>query len=155
MKHKKSIKEISVAAIRNGTVIDHIPPNAVWKIVEILKLGGLENTIIVAANLSSKRMKRKGIIKVSNKSITSDEANRIALIAPTATLNIIKNYKTIKKSRLELPETLLNVVKCFNPNCITNNDDVDTRFRAIKPSPLKVRCHHCERAMKKIDIELI
>ncbi|MBL7054809.1 aspartate carbamoyltransferase regulatory subunit [Candidatus Woesearchaeota archaeon] len=147
-------KELKVSAIKDGTVIDHIPSNAAFKVAEILDLEKINKIISVATNLRSKTGK-KGIIKVGGKILTKDEFDKIAVIAPEATVNIIHDYEVKEKIKVSLPDTLNKIVKCSNPSCITNNENVNTRFYVIKKDPLKVRCHYCERSMEKEEIQMI
>jgi len=94
--------------------------------------------------------KEKGIIKVSNTFFASDEINKIALVAPNATLILIKDFKVVEKKRVDTPDAIVKIVKCFNPNCITNNEDIPTRFDVIKnEDELKLRCHYCEKTTSK------
>ena len=148
-------KELSITAIKDGTVIDHIPSDAAFKVAEILDLEGIKGIISVATNLSSKAMGMKGIIKVSDKNLTKDEADKIAIIAPNATVNIIKNYEVKQKIRVEIPSIINRIIKCSNPNCITNNEKVATKFYILSKEPLKIRCHYCERNMDRGDILLL
>ncbi|MBS3102795.1 aspartate carbamoyltransferase regulatory subunit [Candidatus Woesearchaeota archaeon] len=148
-------KEQSVSAIKEGTVIDHIPSDSTFKVVEILNLEGHRNIISIGTNLESKRMGKKGIVKVGGKSLTKEEVDKIALVAPNATVNIIKDYDVRKKLHVAVPDELENIIKCSNPNCITNNEKTDTKFYVVKKEPLKVKCHYCERLMEKEDIKLV
>ena len=148
-------KELTISAIKDGTVIDHIPSDAAFKVAKILDLAGVTGIISVATNLSSKTMGKKGIIKVSDKSLTKDEADKIALIAPNATVNIIKDYGVKKKIKVEIPKVINRIIKCSNPNCITNNEEVLTKFYVLRKEPLRVKCHYCERNMEKEDITLL
>jgi len=149
------MKELKVSAIRDGTVIDHIPSDVTFNVVEILKLENVNKIVSVATNLPSKRLGKKGIIKIGGKDLTKEEADKIALIAPKATFNIIKKYDVVKKIVSDIPDTIYGIVKCFNPKCITNNEPMKTKFSVISKSPLKLRCMYCERTMKKEDIELV
>ena len=110
-------KELSVSAIKDGTVIDHIPSNATLKVVDILDLKGIRSIISVATNLTSKTMGKKGIIKIGGKDLTKEEVDKIALIAPDATVNIINNYDVRKKINVTVPKTIYKIIKCYNPNC--------------------------------------
>ncbi|MBS3131935.1 aspartate carbamoyltransferase regulatory subunit [Candidatus Woesearchaeota archaeon] len=148
-------KELTVSAIEEGTVIDHIPSDSTFKVAEILKLESHGKIISVGANLPSKTMGTKGIVKVAGKSLTKEEVDKIAIIAPHATVNIIKNFEVIKKLRVSIPDSLHNTIKCSNPNCITNNEESDTEFYVISKDPLKIKCHYCERVMEKEDIRLL
>ena len=139
-----------VAAIKDGTVIDHISPEATFNVLRILDLGN--ESITVGNNLSSKKMGLKGLVKISDKILTKEELSKIAVIAPHATVCTIKSYKVKDKFPVELPELLVDILTCFNPQCITRNDDVPSKFYVIKKKPLKVRCHYCERTFEKDEI---
>lgn len=145
-------KELKVSAIENGTVIDHIPSASVFQVIKILNLTEYQNQLLIATNLDSQKMGKKGIIKVSNKFFKSDEINKIALVAPSATLIIIKNFEVIEKKQVEIPDLAENIVKCFNPNCITNNEEISTRFTVIDKRDLKLRCHYCEKITARKNI---
>ena len=148
-------KELSVSAINEGTVIDHIPSSATLKVVDILDLKGVRSIISVATNLNSKTMGKKGIIKIGGKNLTKEEFNKIALIAPNATINIIKNYDVKEKIKVAIPSIINKIIGCSNPNCVTNNEKVTTKFYVLNKNPLKVKCHYCERNMDKEDISLL
>jgi aspartate carbamoyltransferase regulatory subunit len=105
-------------------------------------------------NLESKKMGTKDIIKIENKALNQQELNKIALVAPNANISIIKDYEVAKKMKVTLPKTITGIVKCFNPNCITNRDGVTTRFWIVDEKPIKLRCHYCERHMKRKGIKL-
>lgn len=145
-------KELKVSAIENGTVIDHIPTHSVFQVIKILNLAVYNNQLLIGTNLDSQKMGKKGIIKVNNKYFASDEINKIALVAPTATLIIIRNFQVIEKKRVEIPDTVENIVNCFNPNCITNTESVNTRFVVIDKNELKLRCHYCEKITARTNI---
>ena len=153
---KEEVKrELKISAIEEGTVIDHIPTDATFKVVEILDLENQKGIVSIATNLQSKSIGKKGIIKVGGKSLTQDEVNKIAIVAPDATVNIIKNYGVKEKIKVKTPEIIDNVVKCSNPVCITNNEQIATKFYVVKKDPLKIKCHYCERSMGKDDIVII
>lgn len=145
-------KELKVSAIENGTVIDHIPSKNVFQVIKILNLSEYQNQLLIGTNLDSQKMGKKGIIKVSNKFFKSDEINKIALVAPTATLIIIKNFEITEKKQVEIPDCAENIVKCFNPNCITNNEEMGTKFTVIDKKELKLRCHYCEKITARDNI---
>lgn len=138
-------KELSVSAIENGTVIDHINPKSVFQIIRILDLFDLEHPIFLGTNLDSKKYSKKGIIKVSNKFFEKDEVDKIALVAPTATLIVIRDFRVVEKYPVSVPDQVDNIVKCFNPNCITNHEKVATHFTVIDKKELKLKCHYCEK----------
>ncbi len=148
-------KELKISAIKDGTVIDHIPSDAAFKVASILNLKDTKNTVSIATNLKSKRTGKKGIIKVAGKTLTKDEVNKISVVAPHATVNIINNYEVKEKIKVNVPDVFNKIIKCSNPNCITNDEDVKTKFYVVKKEPLKIKCHYCERGMEKEEIELV
>ncbi len=147
-------KELKISAIEEGTVIDHIPTDATFSVVDILNLKNHKGIVSIATNLHSKKIAKKGIVKVGGKSLTQEEVNKIAIVAPDATVNIIKNYEVKEKIKVKTPDIIDNVIKCSNPVCITNNENIATKFYVIKKDPIKVKCHYCERSMRKEDIEI-
>lgn len=147
-------KELQVAALCNGTAIDHIPADVVFKVVSLLELDRLDNPITIGNNLESKKMQSKGIIKIANKFFEEDVINKIALIAPNVVLNTIKDYTVVEKKQVTLPPTIAGIVKCNNPKCITNNEPMITRFSVINRDNIELRCNYCEIKIKKDDIIL-
>ncbi len=147
-------KELQVKALENGTVIDHIPSDKLFKVVSLLKMDGLKNQITIGNNLSSKQMGTKGIIKVADRYYAEEEVNRIALIAPMAKINIIKNFEVIEKKILTLPDNFTGLVKCPNPKCITNNEPMKTRFETVNKAPVVLKCLYCEREVQEEGIQL-
>lgn len=145
-------KELQVAALENGTAIDHIPPSQLFKVASLLRLDKMNNTITIGNNFRSKRMGSKGVIKISDKFFEEDEINRIALIAPNVILNIIRDYEVVEKKTVTLPDELVGVAKCNNPKCITNNEPMLTRFDVIDKEKGNIRCRYCERKINKEDI---
>ena len=148
-------KELEVSAIENGTVIDHIPAEVTFKVVEVLGLYGYNGAITIGSNLSSKTLGKKGIIKVSDKFFTDEEIGRLAVIAPNVTLNIINNYEIVEKKFVQLPKIIHNVVKCSNPKCITNHQPVATKMEVFNSETMSLKCVYCERVMQRAEIELI
>lgn len=147
-------KEMQVAALCNGTAIDHIPSDQVFKVVSLLNLQNIKNPVTIGNNLESKKMGSKGIIKITDKFFAEDEINRIALIAPNAILNIIKDYSVVEKKKLSLPQTIVGIVKCNNPKCITNNEPMLTRFEVLDKEEVILKCHYCDIKLQKDKIEL-
>lgn len=151
--NNKTVKELVVSAIENGTVIDHIPTQSVFQVINILNLMQFDNQILFGTNLESRKYGKKGIIKVNNKFFEPEEINKIALIAPTATLIVIKNFQVVEKKKVEIPEMIFKFIKCFNPNCITNHENVTTRFRVIQSGDeIKLKCQYCEKITEKKNI---
>jgi aspartate carbamoyltransferase regulatory subunit len=145
-------KELQVAALENGTAIDHIPPEQLFKVAHLLELEKLDNTITIGNNFYSKKMGRKGVIKIANKFFGSDDISRIALLAPNAILNEIREYEVSRKYQVTLPDELIGLVKCNNPKCITNNEPMPTRFLFIDKEKCTIKCCYCERKINKEDI---
>lgn len=143
------IKELKVSAIENGTVIDHIPANAVFQVIKILKLDIFDQMVLFGTNLESKKYGSKGIIKVSNKYFRSEELNKISLVAPYASIIEIKDFEVSRKTIVEIPDYVTGIVKCFNPNCITNVEYITTRFRVVEKENLRLKCHYCEKITVK------
>ncbi len=154
MTTNKTRKELVVSAIENGTVIDHIPAQNVFQVIKILGLNHVDSQVLFGINLDSQKYGKKGIIKVQNKYFEREEVNKIALVAPTATLIEIKNFQVIHKINVKIPEQIIKIAKCVNPNCITNHEDVITKFKVIKDKNqvLKLKCHYCEKFTDKDNI---
>ncbi len=139
-------KKLSVSALENGTVLDHIPAENVYKALDILNVRGVESQITIGINLNSKLFGKKGIIKIADKFFEDEELNKLALIAPDATVNVIRNFTVIEKRKLTMPDEVEGVVRCMNPKCITNHQPVKTRFTTIKDgNEILLHCHYCEK----------
>ena len=145
-------KELQVAALENGTAIDHIPPSQLFKVASLLGLEKMNNTITIGNNFHSNKMGCKGMIKIADKFFEEDEINRIAMIAPNIILNIIRDYEVVEKKTVTLPDELIGLVKCNNPKCITNNEPMLSRFHVIDKEKGTIKCHYCERKINKEDI---
>ncbi len=143
-------KELKVSALENGTVIDHLPASSLFHAIRILGLDKTDNQIYFGTNLSSKKYGTKGIIKVRDQYFENSDINKIALVAPYATLIEIKNFEVTRKTKIDTPEEVKDFVKCFNPKCITNHQTVATKFKVITDKgELKLRCHYCEKTTTK------
>lgn len=141
---KKKLK-LKVSAIKDGTVIDHIPAENLFKVITILGLDKFNNMITFGNNLDSDKLGSKAIIKVADKFFEDDEINKIALIAPNAKLNIIRDYEVAEKRIVKIPTEIKGIVKCFNPKCITNNETITTSFKVSSISPVALKCKYCEK----------
>ncbi len=149
------MKHLQVAALRNGTVIDHIPANKLFKVFALLDLQNCKETITVGNNLNSETIGKKGIIKISDRIFSQDEANKISLIAPKAKINIIKEYEVVEKRLLSLPDEVREIVQCMNPACITNHQPVATYFHVItEDHETRLKCHYCERDVKLEEVKI-
>ena len=148
-------KTLSVSAIKAGTVIDHVPASALFKVVSILNLDKLDTMITIGNNLGSDKLGKKGIIKLSKVFFADDEVNKIALVAPCAKLNIIRDFEVVEKRVVEIPDEIVGIAKCVNPKCITNNEEVTTRFEVVSKSEVKLKCHYCEKITNQGNIEIL
>ncbi len=151
----KEPKQLSVSAIQNGTVIDHIPAKNLFKVIQILGLDHIENQITFGTNLESKRLGRKAIIKISGIFFEDEDINRIALVAPEAKLNIIRDYEVVEKRVVKVPDTIIGIAKCMNPKCITNFEQVTTRFRVVSKKIVALKCHYCEKITNQENLHII
>ena len=119
-------KELQVAALENGTVIDHIPSDKVFTVVSLLDLQNTDGNITIGNNFESKKLGKKGIIKVADRFFTDEEVSRLSVVAPNIKLNIIRHYEVVEKKQIVMPDELKGIVKCNNPKCITNNEPMQT-----------------------------
>lgn len=148
-------KELKVSAIKDGTVIDHIPAKDLFKVIRILGLDRIDTPVTFGNNLDSKKFGKKAIIKVSDKFFQDNEINKIALIAPTANLNIIRDYEVKEKRPVELPQTVKGICKCINPKCITNAEPMATKFDVIAGETVSLKCFYCGKVTDHEHIEII
>lgn len=146
--------ELHVSKIKDGTVIDHISAGYALDVVKILGITGHEKRVMtIAVNVPSKRFKAKDIVKVEGRALNSQEVNRIALVAPHATINIIRDYKVVEKLEVKLPKVIEGIVRCVNPTCVSNSDEpVSARFYVKSEEPLVLRCHYCGYILEKADV---
>ncbi len=150
-------KELIVSAIENGTVIDHIPADKVFQVVKILGLDKVTNPVYFGTNVESKKYGTKGFVKIADKYFEPEDVNKIALVAPTASIIEIKGFEVINKQTVQIPERIEKIVKCFNPNCVTNKEhDIPTKFRVkYVDGQLRLVCHYCEKYTSEENIEFI
>ena len=147
-------KERLVAAIENGTVIDHIPADKTFQVVNLLGLQDLEMPVTIGYNYLSNKVGKKGIIKITDKFFTDDEISRLSVVAPKVVLNIIKDYDVVEKKTVETPDELRGIVRCNNPKCITNNEPMDTVFHVIDKERGVLKCHYCDKEQDINEVEL-
>jgi aspartate carbamoyltransferase regulatory subunit len=149
-----SVNELRVMKIRFGTVIDHINAGTSLSVLRILGLTGKgENVVTIAMNVPSSKLGRKDIVKVEDRVLNSEEADKIALIAPKATINIIRDYDVVGKQTIKLPQVVKGIVKCDNLSCISNgNEPIQSTFFVEGEDPLRLRCYYCNRTMSKDDV---
>ena len=148
-------KKLQVSAIKNGTVIDHIPASNLFKVINILNLNKVETQMTFGSNFESEKLGLKAIIKLSDVFFADADINKIALVAPEAKLNIIKDYKVVEKKIVEVPDNIKGIAKCMNPKCITNNDEVKTKFKVIQKAEVSLKCHYCEKITDQEHMEII
>lgn len=158
-------RELQIRAIKNGIVIDHIPSEKVFAIVEILKLKEYSERITVATNMPSSSLGKKGIIKIEEKILKEKELNNISLLAPNVTINIIEDYKVIEKTKLEKLDKIIGLMKCDNQKCISNHENIETKFIRIKEDTessnknnleekSKYKCFYCEKIILEDEIQI-
>ena len=147
-------RELRVRKIKDGTVIDHIPAGKALAVMKILGLTGKEgNTISIVMNVGSKKLGKKDVLKIEKKELRSKEVNAIALIAPSATINIIRDYKVVRKYKVRVPKEITKAIHCSNPACITNyREPTIPKFKVIKTNPLILKCMYCGRYTLEDDV---
>ena len=147
-------EELQVAALENGTVIDHIPTDKLFTIVSLLGLKNSDLNITIGNNLPSKKLGKKGIIKVADRFFSDEEISRLSVVAPNVQLNIIRDYEVVEKKQVIMPDVVKGIVKCGNPKCITNNEPMATIFHVIDKENGVLKCHYCEKEQNKETLKL-
>lgn len=150
----KEEKKIKITPIEHGTVIDHIKKGQGMKVLRILGLveREIDSIVSMAMNVQSS-MGKKDILKIEDLELKNEELDKISLISPNATVNIIRNYDVVRKHNVELPEKAKGIVECSNSNCITNQrEPVESEFAVIGENPVKLKCKYCEREMEGQEI---
>lgn len=147
-------QELYVRKIKDGTVIDHITPGFALDVLKILGINGKDGEVVTAAiNVESKRQDHKDIVKIQNRELKPGEVDKIALIAPKATINIIRNYDVASKKVVELPNLIRGIIKCDNPSCISNSrEPVEPQFTVDQRQPIRLRCYFCGHIMEREDV---
>ena len=148
-------EELQVAALENGTVIDHIPTDKLFTIVSLLGLKNSDLNITIGNNLPSKKLGKKGLIKVADRFFTDEEISRLSVVAPNVQLNIIHNYEVVEKKQVIMPDVIKGIVKCGNPKCITNNEPMTTIFHVLCKESGVLKCHYCEKEQNKESVKLL
>lgn len=148
-------KSLLVAAIENGTVIDHIPTDKVFTIASLLQLDKCNDQVTIGNNLDSGTMGSKGIIKIANRFFTDAEISRLAAVCPNIRLCIIKDYDVVEKRIATLPEEFVGIIKCANPVCITNNEPMKTVFYVTDKEHGVVKCRYCGKEQNIEHIKLV
>ncbi len=141
-------RQLLVSPIKNGTVIDHITAGEALNVLKILGITGTTSErLSIATNVVSRDMRRKDIVKIENRELMTEEVDRIALIAPRATINIIREYRVVEKKGVEIPSVLIGVVRCPNPGCISNTDEpIESRFEVVEKG---LRCYYCDNLITR------
>ena len=147
--------ERQVAAIKNGTVIDHIPAEKTYQVVNLLQLETIDTPVTIGYNYPSNKIGRKGIIKVSDKFFTDEEISRLSVVAQNVVLNIIHDYEVVEKKTVKTPDELRGIVKCNNPKCITNNEPMHTVFHVVNKEKGILKCHYCDKEQFIEKVELV
>ena len=148
-------EELQLAALKNGTVIDHIPTDKLFTIVSLLGLKNSDLNITIGNNLPSKKLGKKGIIKVADRFFSDEEISRLSVVAPNVQLNIINNYEVVEKKQVIMPDVVKGIVKCGNPKCITNNEPMTPIFHVVSKEKGVLKCHYCEKEQNKESIKLL
>ena len=154
-KQMKEEQKLQVSAIKNGTVIDHIPAKNLFKVIKILGLVKMETQATFGTNLDSEKLGKKAIIKISDKYFKDNEINRLILVAPEARLNIIHDYHVVEKKQVEVPDQITGISKCVNPKCITNHENVTPKFKVVSKKNVALKCLYCEKITDEDNIEII
>ncbi len=151
------MKDFRVTPIRNGTVIDHIDCGQALKVLRIIGVtGNVSSTVSVLMHVPSKRDGWKDVVKVEDRELDPREVDKISLIAPKATINIIRDFNVSEKYKVKMPDVVKGIVKCGNPNCITNmNEPVETQFTVESKDPVVLRCFYCDRIQEDFADRLV
>ena len=150
-----SKKERLVAAIENGTVIDHIPAEKTYAVATLLGLQKLQTPVTIGYNYPAKKLGKKGIIKIEDKFFTDEEISRLSVVAPNVVLNVIRDYEVVEKKKVVTPDTLKGIVRCNNPKCITNNEPMNTIFHVIDKNSGIIKCHYCDKEQVISEVKLV
>jgi aspartate carbamoyltransferase regulatory subunit len=145
---------IKVSALSEGTVIDHLVAGTALNVLAILGIE-FEGAVTIGLNLESSKMGQKDIIKIERREVTPKEVAKIALVSPRASFSIIRKFQVVEKFTPTPPKVIEELLVCPNPSCISREDRVKTKFIVLRTDPLKIRCHYCERAQRKEEIELL
>jgi len=149
------MREYKVYRIENGTVIDHIPHWNSLKILDILGLRQSSDLVTLGIGLDSNHMGRKDLVKVENRELSQDEMDKLALVAPQATINLIRDSQRTSKHKVRVPDHITGLVRCPNLGCITRHEYVPTRFDTISREPLELRCYYCNWLFRSEELELL
>ena len=146
---------MQVSALCNGTVIDHIPADKLFAVVNLLDIPAMKSNVTIGYNFDSNKLGKKGLIKITDRFFTDEEISKISLVAPNIILNTIRNYEVVEKREVKMPDELHNIIKCNNLNCITNNEPMATHFTVSNRAEGTLKCHYCEKEVKINDVKLL
>ncbi|CAM4181025.1 MULTISPECIES: aspartate carbamoyltransferase regulatory subunit [Vibrio] len=142
--------QLQVEAIKDGTVIDHIPAHVGTKVLKLFAMHKSNERVTIGLNLPSSALGAKDILKIENVFINEEQASKLALYAPCATVNRIEDYRVVKKLELELPKAVKGVFACPNSNCITHGEPVESHFSVIeKKDRIRLKCKYCEKVYSR------
>ncbi|MDA3962235.1 MAG: aspartate carbamoyltransferase regulatory subunit [Planctomycetota bacterium] len=136
-------RTMQVEAIDHGTVVDHIPSAVTLRVAELIAEDG--DQVFIGVNLKSKKVGNKGVVKIASRELRPATLSRLALLAPHATMCIIRDYQVVAKDPIPVPDSFTDIALCPNANCVTNHERWPTQFDVLSQRPLQVRCLHCER----------
>lgn len=147
--------QLMVAALENGTVIDHIPSDKVFDVVNLLHLQEMTTPVTIGANLVSRKMGKKGIIKIADRYFTDEEVSKLSVIVPNIILTTIHDYEVVEKRSVTMPTEVRGIVRCPNPKCITNHEPMQTVFTMADQGNGSLRCRYCNKEIRPDEIKLI
>ena len=148
-------QELQVAALENGTVIDHIPSSKIFEVISLLHLEEVSTSVTIGINLKSKKMGHKSILKIADRFFTDEELNQLSVVTPNVTLAIIRDFEVVEKKQVKMPDELVGIIKCDNHKCITNNEPMKTHFHVLDKEKGILQCRYCNREVTLNNVKLI
>ena len=148
-------QELQVAALQNGTVIDHIPSSKIFEVINLLHLEKVSTSVTIGINLKSKKMGHKSILKIADRFFTDEELNQLSVVTPNVSLAIIRDYEVVEKKEVKMPDELIGIIKCDNHKCITNNEPMKTHFHVLDKEKGILQCRYCNREVTMNHVKLI
>ena len=148
-------QELQVAALQNGTVIDHIPSSKIFEVINLLHLEKVSTSVTIGINLKSKKMGHKSILKIADRYFTDEELNQLSVVTPNVSLAIIRDYEVVEKKEVKMPDELIGIIKCDNHKCITNNEPMKTHFHVLDKEKGILQCRYCNREVTLNNVKLI
>ena len=148
-------QELQVAALQNGTVIDHIPSSKIFEVINLLHLEKVSTSVTIGINLKSKKMGHKSILKIADRFFTDEELNQLSVVTPNVSLAIIRDYEVVEKKEVKMPDELIGIIKCDNHKCITNNEPMKTHCHVLDKEKGILQCRYCNREVTLNNVKLI